>query len=102
MVPRRTFRFSLRTMLVVLTLAAAWLAVQAKWVRDRHAALERLDGAGYTTTGYPSYRDPPWQLRLFGERSVDGIVVHRLKDADGRKVEELKRLFPEADVSTYP
>ena len=37
---RRWFSYSLRTLLAVVTLLCVWLAVQIKWIRDRHAALE--------------------------------------------------------------
>ena len=35
---RRWFRFSLRTLFVLLTLFGIWLGIQVKWVRDRQAA----------------------------------------------------------------
>ena len=41
--PERWFRFSLRTMLVLLTLATigfGWFTAQLKWMHDRHAALD--------------------------------------------------------------
>ena len=102
MKPRRWFSFSLRTLLVLLTLfgcAFGWLGVQVKWLKDRHKALRHMDGVGYIVTDSSTYNAPPWQLRLFGERSVGGI---RLRGhAGSRKLQELKQLFPEADISLY-
>ena len=37
--PRRWFRFSLRTLFVVVTIAcvfAGWIAYQLDWIRERH------------------------------------------------------------------
>jgi len=42
--PRRWFRFSLRTLFVVLTILGVWLGVQVKWIKDRHAAKLLLKG----------------------------------------------------------
>ena len=37
---RRCFRFSLRTMFVVVTVMGGWLGYCLNWIRERHAALD--------------------------------------------------------------
>ncbi len=45
--PRRWFRFSLRTMLVVVTLVGCWLGYQLNWIRER----QRLIAGASSGTG---------------------------------------------------
>lgn len=108
---RRWFRFGLRTMFVLLTLAcsvAAWVGYSLNWIRERHAFLEETHSRKYDLL---AAMDPnelitksPWLLRAFGERAVYCIwTLNKQTDvADG---ERAKRLFPEARVyvrSTSP
>ena len=94
---RRWFRFSLRTMLVVVTVLPVplgWAAYHLNWIRQRHAALARWDASSLSID-----RDdkiPPWQLRLFGERGPGGshlrINVFNVHSKEARMV---LALFPE-------
>ena len=95
---RRWFRFSLRTLFVLMTVLGAglgWLGVQLKWIRDRHQALEKWDNDQHVVNAYEPLSDveAPWSLRLFGEFGVDGITVEQ------NQVSEYQKLFPEAEVA---
>ena len=99
-------RFSLTTMLVVVTLLGVWLGVQMKWIKDRHQAIARiraectLDLEFSDPSHLPQSSPAPWSVRMLGERGVYGIVVPGgcwgnnptvLKN----KENELRKLFPE-------
>jgi len=108
-------------LLAVFGIALGWLAVQLKWIRDRHSALEHISncvvvwGDGRTKTlqcfvrgdyrvpsTYSAYIDepalPPWSLGLFGERGISVIALGMHDDTLNARAEELRRLFPEATV----
>lgn len=94
--PRRWFRFSLRTFLVLLTLFCVWLGVQVKWVRDRREALKWVHRSA---TPADFYTPAPWSIRLV-ERGVPSITVDPAVAQDTEKVRKLKALFPEAILDT--
>ena len=92
MKPRRWFRFSLRTLFILLTLFGVWLGVQVKWIRDRNQLIEtnRLS----TEAGGVA----PWTIRLLGEPGYATIFVNANY---GQSLDnEVQRLFPEAVVGT--
>jgi len=111
--PRRRWSFSLRTLLVVLTLAACWLGYQANWIRQRHAVIN----ASQTDTFrcWTNYFDPfnpeaetppcaPALLWVFGEPGyynlhieMEGPIAVRDK-VEQAKADRIARLFPEARV----
>src|SRR5262249_20152357 len=102
---RRWFRWSLRTMFVVVTILGLWLFPQMKWIMDRRAALRWIVTQGDIWRDVPvSQRahlggvPAPWQIRMLGETGVEqiGVVVEAAEVAARRK--ELERLFPEAEV----
>jgi hypothetical protein len=118
--PDRWFRFSLRTLFVLVTVLGVflgWLGVQVKWIRDRRearACSEEWANAyvvrigPHTSTALASYFQPstawnyrpaPWSLRLFGEPGVYSIDVPSWVDDRDEEVRRMKRLFPEAEVS---
>ena len=103
----RRFRYSLRTMFVVLACVTAlgfWLSIQVRWIRERNEAVRYHDN-GLTAT-INRGRPAPWQLRVLGARGYGQI--HVISDPkviaiirpENRpySMDELKRLFPEADV----
>jgi hypothetical protein len=100
----RRFRFSLRTLFVVVTVLGLWLFPQLKWILDRHSALgwigtqavywHDMPVSQRTFFGTPA----PWQIRILGEAGVEQISVVVEKDDVVVKQRELERLFPEADV----
>ena len=103
----RGFRFTLRTLLVVVLLLAiplGWLAVQLKWIRDRHEALRGLmqpPSRAFILDWSSSFvheRDDvlPWSLRLLGESSVRQIFILHGQESE---LQPLRRLFPEAEVT---
>jgi hypothetical protein len=112
---RRRFRFSLRTLFVVVTLLCVvpggWVAYQLRWIKQRHVMLDRLDvstGFYYTNVPVPAADPPaPRLLWLFGEQGVRHIVVNvpgpqapagaNRDDASLRA----RALFPEAVVFDY-
>ena len=87
----RWFRFSLRTMLVLVTLLCIYLGWAANWKRQRREWLDRsdvaLDGLINNTSS------APWPLRPLGESGVRGIFVN-----DRALIDESQRLFPEAKI----
>jgi hypothetical protein len=99
---RRWFRFSLRTMLVLVTVMAILLTMSAypnRWIRERrafrvvHSNCEMLpdDTEGYNI----SDKSAPWPLFIYGEFGVaawNGNLLSR------DEVDEAVRLFPEADI----
>src|SRR5262245_32878590 len=106
--PRR-FRFTLRTLFVVLTLLCLWLGYYAKWAHSRRAARSWIQAHMYivpddSISFYPIRSGPtmPWPLRLFGEQPWEVIELVRMDDAPdvyARQIERIRALFPEADVS---
>ena len=103
----REFRFTLRTLFVVVLLLAiplGWLAVQLKWIRDRHEALRGLmqpPSRAFILDWSSSFvheRDDvlPWSLRLFGENSVMQIFILHGQESE---LQPLRMLFPEAEVT---
>jgi hypothetical protein len=106
---RRWFTFSLRTLLVLVTLAACitcWLAYHLTWMNQRRQAIEWLaaqEDSWYSPSlrGAQVQRRAPWQLWMLGEGGVLAIGIDR--EFDGRSpvpfnAEQLKSLFPEARV----
>jgi hypothetical protein len=66
---RRWFRFSLRTLFVVVTLLCCWLGYQLNWIRQRHAVLSRPGVyAEFEAIGSKKQHLAPLSLRLFAER----------------------------------
>jgi len=102
--PRRWFRFSLRTFFVAVTIFGVWLAVQVKWIRDRHeAAKDRPELYVDCISVGPAPATPPWSLRLLGAPGYGWVYVHVADEAhlseDDRRREQLARsLFPEAEI----
>jgi len=97
---RRWFRFSLRTLFVLVTLLgvfSAWLTMQVKWITARHAALQLPNVYG----DQKLYRTPPWGLVALGEPGYCYVWILAEKDAspeDERLRLHLETLFPEAEA----
>ncbi len=98
---RRWFRFSLRTLFVVMTVFC-WLGYQINWMLQRHEALSTGAGPyGWAATWRSKDRPPaPWSLRLLGEQGVDSIWLDIGMPAETRADYQtrLEGLFPEAQV----
>ena len=95
--PKRRWQFSLRTLLIVVTLAAlpcAWVGYSLNWIRERHIFVERTH---CRVINQGNLCLPPAQapglLWLFEEIGFDLVLC---KDSE---IDEAKRLFPESSVS---
>ena len=90
--PRRWFRFSLRAMLLVVTLVAIWLGITVNQIQTQRAAVRQIQAAGgnvmfdyhnvaprtISTSGRP--RGPEWLRKLFGPELFDRPVWVTLFD----------------------
>ena len=109
--PRPAFRFSLRTMLIVVALVSCWLGYCLNWIRQRHDFLGH--SAVHATPGSISLYNPdapvwvflssaqqpvpaPFWLRVLGERGVAAVDVMDAKHSESLDV--AARLFPEAQI----
>jgi hypothetical protein len=105
---RRWFRWSLRTMFVVVTVFACWLGYYGNWHRQRQSALRSIGDHGaegllpYLPRTLDTPTALPWSLKLWGERPVEFLWMHKLDSEDERaylqRAEELHKLFPEARI----
>ena len=101
-------RFKLRTLFIIVAmfcLPAAWVGNQLMWIHDRHAALDSQGentflafigpghGGHFTVPEAPA----PWQLRIFGEQGVGGIIIAIANEQPVLK-QKLAKLFPEATI----
>jgi hypothetical protein len=90
-------RFRLRTLLIALAVLAvpmAWVSYSLRWIAERHAAL-----GGEKILSGPVELDteitwPPAALWFFGESGYEKLFWY----GSPSKIEEIRRLFPEAAV----
>jgi hypothetical protein len=93
--PRRWFRFSVRTLFVVVTALACWLGYELNWIRQRHAILAEAQHPMLLGDYQPAKQLPI--LEMFHEPPVDSVTAGTgLPEAEFNR---LKWLFPEAEVS---
>ena len=105
MKPRRWFRFSLRTMFVLLTVFGVWLSVQVKWVRNRAEFKRAHPEFFHRAAAWQAYStvQAPWSIRLLGETGVAEVEIdydyeQELKPESQAVKQQAKSLFPEAAV----
>jgi hypothetical protein len=106
---RRSFspRFSLRTLLVVLTLAGIFVAWQARWMKERRAYLVAHPKSRYSEPGQKTVSAPMLMgiWREAGETelmvSVPGLYKNResYKISPAPEAAEVRRLFPESIIT---
>lgn len=92
---RRWFRFSLRTMMVLVSLVCifcGYLGWAMNWKRQREAFLETKGTFGLMCRTFEDFKDAPYAIRLLGEGGYNYIY------AKPGHLEEARELFPEAEV----
>jgi hypothetical protein len=96
---RRPFRFGLKSLFILVTLAAIWAAYSASWIRQRRDFVRKLelDSWPFTVARFDSAVSAPHLLWLFGEKGAEGIVLGNEPD-----MAEARRLFPEAQIEHLP
>jgi hypothetical protein len=113
---RRWFRFSLRTLFAVVTVAAVGLAYEMNWIRQRHELIAQANASEesrshsmwdmYGTTMQPIEGNrAPGLLWLFGEKGVRRFTVpvsapkpDKFNEEDRERILRSQRLFPEAEI----
>jgi hypothetical protein len=96
-VPRPSFRFSLRTLFILVTLAALWIGWSFNWIRQRHDFVREGNTLGAVAHGSTSRA--PGLLWLFGEERAEVVFLFTDDQAD---YDRARRLFPEAHIETNP
>jgi hypothetical protein len=102
--PRRWLRFSLKTLLALVTvLCVWWLGIQMKWIHDRHGAwpwvMEHRAQLGGMEPDESTYF--PWTLRLLGEEKHDmWLWFDDCTPEELAEVQRIRPLFPEATMET--
>jgi hypothetical protein len=100
---RRRFRFGLRTLFVLVTLAAVvagWVVWSLDWIRQRREFGRNLErGTHAEFVDYDRTVGAPAMLWLFGEGGVRWVYIPKASDGD---LIEGRRLFPEAEVFDEP
>ena len=103
---KRRFQFSLRTLMIGVTLLAvpsAYVGWQAKIVRDRKAVARwieerkgELSGTVTTPPDEPYRPQVSWIRRVLGDKGVALISLPKPVSDDDRQ--RIKSAFPEADI----
>lgn len=89
----RWFRFSLRTMFIVVTVLGCWWGYQLNWIRQRHEAIGRNENA----IACPAVLGKaPWSLRMLGEQGYSVLYVP-VAPSDP-VIARLRKLFPESGI----
>jgi len=118
---RPWFRFSLRTLFIVVTVFCCWLGWQANIVRERKLLLQSLIddsrlsfdplhtsfGPGNTAIEFEGSitfnRNPPsvpWGRRMLGDNAV--AILGLPSEMDKHEVARFKSTFPEATLTQMP
>lgn len=100
----RGIRYSLRTLLLLLTVGCVWLGYHASWAQQRGKHLTQVPevrGLSFCTVP-PTKAAPPYPLVLLGARRVDRVnVVFDKNRPPSDQVEKVAALFPEATIEVY-
>jgi hypothetical protein len=104
---RRWFQFSLRTLMIVVTLlavACGYVGWQAKIVRERRAMVDWINNHnGLVTINYPMPRRPPHSVasvrELLGDHAI--VRIELQPDTDATNVQRIRSLFPEATIKRW-
>jgi hypothetical protein len=105
--PRRWFRFSLRTMFVLVTVFCVWLGCSLNWIRQRREEIKSgraFDSSQMQMCFQRSAETPTWRapalLRFFGERGYFSLGTQDFQTNEECLAEavRVRRLFPEAII----
>ena len=92
---RRWLRFSIRTLLLAVTILCVWLGWQVSIVRERKAAVKLLDHLAGPVSFSP-YEVPPYVnvvRRMLGD--VPPLYSLHIYDATPAEIQQVKNAFPE-------
>ena len=97
---RHRYRFSLRTMLVLVMLVCVYLGWALNWKRQRHQFLMRADvediSNDYEST---DRRSAPLALRILGESGIRGLMLgDGLNQVHPEMETAARHLFPESQI----
>jgi hypothetical protein len=113
----RSFRFSLRTLFIAITIFGVYLGWQMHVVRQRQAILAALARPGAPNTYFVTVEEMEadksqpatdgqydhlricWSRRLLGDQALVQISVNH--DVDRRLLEQAEHAFPEADLIVF-
>jgi hypothetical protein len=101
------FQFSLRTLLIVVTLLAIpcwYMGSQYRIVAERRAVLAKVVKSGggfYTDSGNPT-PTIPWIRSLLGDEGMSNIVYVCRAGREVHAENEIKKAFPEASLWIAP
>jgi hypothetical protein len=109
---RRWFRFTLRTMFLLVTLFSVWLGWQTWLVRERSAMRKWLEENDGLVSPTMQFSDPdikpitfekvntlPFWRRWLGDQSI-ATVTFSVFPWPAEDIERAKRLFPEAKITS--
>jgi hypothetical protein len=92
-------RFTLRGLLVAITLLACWLGYSANWMRQRRAVLRTGKVLSELTLPNRGLEvSAPFTLRILGEPGHRQLLVAPLLWNDHDEQKRIRELFPEAKV----
>jgi hypothetical protein len=92
--PHPIFRYSLRSLLLLLTLLIVWVGYYANWKHQRRRALEQPHNVWHRWP--PESVDFPFGLILVGDQPREGIDLPPASTDE--QIARIQELFPEADV----
>jgi len=96
---RRWFRFSLRTLFVlvaVVSIVLGWVESNRRWIRDRHNALNYAQQSTiWNIWENPADERLPWGLRILGERCYQLTVFDPIEQDEESRIQRFRELFPE-------
>ena len=112
MKPRRWFRFSLRTMFVLLTVFGVWLGWEYRVVAERNAVRRFIEdhGGAFRTLdkNNPAYKPRlPWVRRLLGDEPAAAVLLpFDVANSQGlyhhrESMERAQSAFPEAEFRYF-
>jgi hypothetical protein len=102
------FRFSLKTLLIAVTVFCCWIGYQLNWIRQRREEIDskrvRPVSLDFLYAKPPPPARAPKMLWLFGEKGYRIIIFDAYRTEETVLTEErrVKRLFPEATVTLEP